>query len=92
MTREEAKRLLHPDTTKEALFGTSREEGIALVEEACLVACGDMDRLSIFENWLDAFLKSDAQIYTKSEILNALQEVMSFPQPEKEECDKEVSL
>lgn len=92
MTREDAKRLLHPDTTKEALFGTSREEGIALVEEACLVACRDMDKLNAFENWFDMFLKSDAQLYTKSEILSALKDVMNFPLTEKEEYDKEVSL
>lgn len=44
MTESEAIRILDPETTREALFGTSREEGIKLAEEACKVAVKAMEK------------------------------------------------
>ena len=50
MTIEEAKRILHPDTSREAIAeineqnGFDREKGIEKVKEACLVACEVMDK------------------------------------------------
>ena len=39
MTRELAIKLLHPDTTKDALQGKTHDESIKLIEEACILAC-----------------------------------------------------
>lgn len=44
MTEREAIRILAPETTREELFGTSREEGIKLVEEACKVAVEALEK------------------------------------------------
>ena len=50
MTIEEAKRILHPDTSAEAIAeineqnGFDREKGIEKVKEACVVACDAMDK------------------------------------------------
>ena len=52
MTIEEAKKILHPDTSREAIAeineqnGFDREKGIEKVKEACLVACEVMDKYS----------------------------------------------
>lgn len=54
MTLAEAKRILHPDTSREALIGYSRERGVALVEEACKVACEAIDKLEKIKEWVDA--------------------------------------
>lgn len=53
MTVEEAKRILHPETSKEALFGYDREQGVALVEEACLIACEAIDKIIKLEECID---------------------------------------
>ena len=51
MTYEEAKRILHPDTTVDALHeilccnGFNKEEAIKTVEKACIVACNAIDTL-----------------------------------------------
>lgn len=55
MDMQQAIRLLHPDTTKEALaefaeaeyYGDSNahEKAIALINEACIVACDTMQRV-----------------------------------------------
>lgn len=45
MTAEEAKRIIHPDTTLEALAEFESENAkIAAVDEACLVACAALDK------------------------------------------------
>lgn len=48
MTYEEAKRIMHPDTTREALaeieFFKGEEGEIAAVDEACLMACEALDK------------------------------------------------
>lgn len=50
MTLEEAKRILHPNTSREALAeineqnGFDREKGIEKVKEACLVACEALEK------------------------------------------------
>lgn len=51
MTAEEAKRILHPDTTVEALAEIEYYDGfsgknakVAAVDEACLVACAALDK------------------------------------------------
>lgn len=51
MTAEEAKRIMHPDTTVEALaeieyYGgfSGKKAQIAAVDEACLVACTALDK------------------------------------------------
>ena len=50
MTIEEAKRILHPNTSREALAeineknGYDHEKGIEKVKEACLVACEALDK------------------------------------------------
>ncbi len=46
MTTEQARKILHPDTTREAIAETERDggSGIAAVEEACLIACGALEK------------------------------------------------
>ena len=50
MTIEEAKRILHPDTSREAISeineqnGFDHEKGIEKVKEACLVACEALEK------------------------------------------------
>ena len=51
MTYEEAKRILHPDTTREALAEIEflggfkgKEKTRKAVDEACLVACGALEK------------------------------------------------
>lgn len=53
MTIEEAKRILHPDTSREAIreaeydlweSGYSKEDAINVVEEACLLACEALEK------------------------------------------------
>lgn len=39
MTKEEAKRILHPDTTSEALREYKLDDREEAVEKACLIAC-----------------------------------------------------
>jgi hypothetical protein len=39
MTVQEAIKILHPESSFEVLLGCTREEGIKIVEEACLLAC-----------------------------------------------------
>lgn len=52
MDMQQAIRLLHPDTTREALaeaeyYGgfNGHEQAIALINEACIVACDTMQRV-----------------------------------------------
>ena len=50
MTNEQAHKILHPSTSKEAIFeiqshvGFDKEKGIKIVEEACLVACEAIEK------------------------------------------------
>lgn len=51
MTAAEAKRIMHPDTTAEALAEIEYYDGfsgknakVAVVDEACLVACAALDK------------------------------------------------
>lgn len=47
MTHEEAKRILHPDTTREALAEIGfkgKEKSQEAVDEACLMACEALDK------------------------------------------------
>ena len=44
MTTEEAIIILHPDTTKEALLGYTKEDAMQLVNDACVIACGCMGK------------------------------------------------
>ena len=50
MTLEEAKRILHPDTSRVAIAdidannGFNREKGIEKVKEACLMACEALEK------------------------------------------------
>lgn len=47
MTYEEAKRILHPDTTREALAEIEfkgKEKSQEAVDEACLMACEALDK------------------------------------------------
>ena len=44
MTREEAIKILNPATSFDALLGMDREEGIKVVEEACLLAVADIEK------------------------------------------------
>lgn len=45
MTVAEAKRIIHPDTTAEALAEIeSKNVKVAAVDEACLVACAALDK------------------------------------------------
>ena len=60
MTLEEAKRLLHPDTTAAAIAeikfyaGFSAEEAkLRAVNDACRVACDAIDKLLRLEEWMD---------------------------------------
>lgn len=53
MTLEQAKRILHPDTAREALIGYSPERGREMVNEACLVACEAIEKLEVIKEWVD---------------------------------------
>lgn len=45
MTAAEAKRIIHPETTAEALAEIKGEnEKVAVVDDACLVACAALDK------------------------------------------------
>ena len=44
MTREDAIKILNPATSFDALLGMDREEGIKVVEEACLLAVADIEK------------------------------------------------
>ena len=59
MTLAEAKRILHPDTSKEALIGYSREFGVELKKEACIVACEAIEKLEVIKEWVDKHEKND---------------------------------
>ena len=61
MTLAEAKKILHPDTSREALIIYSRERGIAVVEEACRVACEAIEKLEVLKEWIDSHAKNDIQ-------------------------------
>lgn len=46
MDYQEAKRLLHPDTTRDAIWEmVDKQEAINKINEACLVACEAIDEL-----------------------------------------------
>lgn len=45
MSIEQAIYILDPETSMRALYGYNHEEGVALVEEACRVACECMRRI-----------------------------------------------
>lgn len=49
MDYNEAVRLLHPDTTREALFDMDSEEAIQKIDEACIVACNAIDELQKYQ-------------------------------------------
>lgn len=51
MTRELAIKLLHPDTTKDALGEKPHDECIKLIEKACVLAC---EALKDYEPWIPA--------------------------------------
>lgn len=61
MTLEQAKRILHPATSREALIGYSNERGRELVKEACVVACVAIDKLESIKEWVDKHEKNDLQ-------------------------------
>ena len=44
MKVQEAIKILHPESSFEALFGLAKEAGIKLVEEACLMAVEAMEK------------------------------------------------
>ena len=50
MTVSEAIRILDPSTTREALFGTEKEEGIRIVTEACVVAVKALEEVLEYRN------------------------------------------
>lgn len=59
MTLEEAKKILHPDTSREALIGYSHEYGRELIKEACVVACEAIERLETIKEWVEQHEKND---------------------------------
>ena len=61
MTLAEAKKILHPDTTREALIGYSREYGMEMAKEACIVACEAIEKLEVLKEWMDQYAKNDLQ-------------------------------
>ena len=44
MEIKEAIKILHPDTTAEALYEYEREEAIKVVKESCVVACEALEK------------------------------------------------
>lgn len=44
MSREDAIKILNPQTSRDALWGLDREAGIKVVEEASLLAIADMEK------------------------------------------------
>lgn len=64
MTYKEAKRILHPDTTREALAETGfkgKEKLQEAVDEACLAACAALDKR--IPEPPDVFQKSTKHFY-----------------------------
>ena len=58
MTYKEAKRILHPDTTREALAETGfkgKEKLQEAVDEACLAACAALDKRMCSKKALSTF-------------------------------------
>ena len=53
MTLAEARRILHPDTTREALIGYSHEYGRELVKQASIVACEAIEKLEVIKEWVE---------------------------------------
>ena len=50
MNYEEVKKLLHPDTTRDAIWEIpDRDEAIRKIEEACLTACNLIDELQEYK-------------------------------------------
>lgn len=50
MDYTEAKKLLHPDTTRDAIWEIEdKKEAIKKIEEACLVACDAIDKLQEYK-------------------------------------------
>ena len=47
---QEAKRLLHPDTTRDAIWEIAdKQEALKKINEACLLACEAMDELQEYK-------------------------------------------
>lgn len=59
MTLAEAKRILHPDTSREALIGYNRVQGVEMVKEACIVACEAIDKLEEIKRWMEQYAEDD---------------------------------
>lgn len=60
MTIQEARRILHPETTTEALAGIEYYGGYIgvaakqkAVNEACIVACEAIEKLERLEKWME---------------------------------------
>lgn len=50
MNYQEAKRLLHPDTTRDAIWEiVDKQEALKKINEACLLACEAMDELQEYK-------------------------------------------
>ena len=63
MTKKQAIHLLHPDTTKSALQGKTKQESIELINKACVLAC---EALENYNSWMPATTppKSGECVYT----------------------------
>ena len=68
MTDEQAHKILHPSTSKEAIAeidyynGFNREAGIKIVEEACLVACNALEKMAGIERALERLEEKETEL------------------------------
>lgn len=66
MTLTEAKRILNPETTKDAIAeieyraGHNKSESARkAVAEACIVACAAIDKLEELKKWVERYAKNE---------------------------------
>lgn len=64
MDYQEARRLLHPDTTRDAIWEIEdKKEAIKKIEEACLVACEAINELQLYKDGKLCLIPED--VYSK---------------------------
>ena len=66
MTLAEAKKILHPDTTLDAIAEieyyagfNGKDASLRAVNEACIVACEAIDKLEEIKKWVGQYAKND---------------------------------
>ena len=74
MDYQEAKRLLHPDTTRDAIWEIAdKQEALKKINEACLLACEAMDELQEYKK-ARTLEETRSQQRTRNKVLLAMNE------------------